>query len=158
MSRRNKAPKRDVLPDPKFNSKNVTKFINHIMLSGKKSVAEKIVYGAFKKISKVKLNEKSIDIFEKALNIVSPMVEVKFRRIGGATYQIPIEVRSDRQKTLAMRWIVDSARKRKGGKGMSSYIADELLDIIAGRGSSFKKREDIHKMAESNKAFAHFRW
>jgi small subunit ribosomal protein S7 len=127
------------------------------MFSGKKSVAEKIVYSALDKISSINANEDPIDIFEKALTTVSPLVEIKFRRVGGSTYQVPVEVRSERQKTLAMRWIIESARKRIG-KSMDSCIASELLDAISGRGSAFKKREDMHKMAESNKAFAHFRW
>jgi small subunit ribosomal protein S7 len=157
MSRRNKAPKRDVLPDPKFKSKVVTKFINHIMSSGKKSIAEKIVYGAFDKIQLVKPSEKSVEIFEKALEKVAPMVEVKSRRVGGATYQVPVEVRPERQITLAMRWIIDASRKRKE-KTMGNRVASELLEASDSRGSAVKKREDTHKMAEANKAFAHFRW
>ncbi|MBK2125967.1 30S ribosomal protein S7 [Fangia hongkongensis] len=157
MSRRNRAPKRDVLPDPKFKSEIVAKFINHIMLSGKKSVAEKIVYGAFDRIEATKSGEKAVDVFEKALENVAPMVEVKSRRVGGATYQVPVEVRPERQMTLAMRWIIEASRKRKE-KSMGNRVAAELLEAIDGRGSAVKKREDTHKMAEANKAFAHFRW
>jgi len=157
MSRRNQAPKRDALPDPKFKSKLVAKFINHIMLSGKKSIAEKIVYNAFNKIQHIKPGKKVIDVFEKALENSAPTVEVKSRRVGGATYQIPIEVRPARQMTLAMRWIIEASRKRKE-KSMHSRVAAELLDAIDGRGNAVKKREDSHKMAEANKAFAHFRW
>jgi len=157
MSRRNRAPKRDVLPDPKFKSEVVAKFVNHIMLDGKKSVAEKIVYGAFDQVKKVKLDQAEVDVFEKALDNVSPMVEVKSRRVGGATYQVPVEVRPERRQTLGMRWLIDAARKRKE-KTMGQRVAAEILEAIDGRGSAVKKREDTHKMAEANKAFAHFRW
>ena len=156
MSRRNKAPKRDILPDPKYKSELVAKFINHIMLSGKKSIAEKIVYGAFHHIEKDR-SKKAIQIFEKALEKVSPEVEVKSRRVGGATYQVPVEVRCERQMTLAMRWIINSARKRKE-KDMGNRIASELLEAVEERGNAIKKKEETHKMAEANKAFAHFRW
>lgn len=157
MSRRNRAPKRDVLPDPKFKSEVVAKFVNHIMLDGKKSVAEKIVYGAFDQVKKVKSDQAEVDVFEKALDNVSPMVEVKSRRVGGATYQVPVEVRPERRQTLGMRWLIDAARKRKE-KTMGQRVAAEILEAIDGRGSAVKKREDTHKMAEANKAFAHFRW
>ena len=157
MSRRDRAPKRDVLPDPKFKSEVVAKFVNHIMLDGKKSVAEKIVYGAFDQVKKVKLDQAEVDVFEKALDNVSPMVEVKSRRVGGATYQVPVEVRPERRQTLGMRWLIDAARKRKE-KTMGQRVAAEILEAIDGRGSAVKKREDTHKMAEANKAFAHFRW
>jgi len=157
MSRRNRAPKRDVLPDPKFKNEVVAKFINYIMLSGKKSIAEKIVYGAFEKIESVRSNAQAVNVFEKALENVSPMVEVKSRRVGGATYQVPVEVRLKRQMTLAMRWIIEAAHKRKES-GMGSRVAAELLEAFEGRGTAVKKREDTHKMAEANKAFAHFRW
>lgn len=157
MSRRNRAPKRDILPDPKFKSEIVAKFINHIMLSGKKAIAEKIVYGAFEQIEAVKATKKVVEVFEKALENVSPMVEVKSRRVGGATYQVPVEVRPERQMTLAMRWLIDASRKRKE-KDMSNRVAAELIEAVDGRGTAVKKREDTHKMAEANKAFAHFRW
>jgi small subunit ribosomal protein S7 len=157
MSRRSQAPKRDVLPDPKFKSKVVAKFINHIMVSGKKSIAERIVYNAFNKIKISKSSEEPIDVFEKALEKVAPSVEVRSRRVGGATYQVPVEVRHERQMTLAMRWIIDASRKRKE-KMMDSRLAAELLEASDTRGSAVKKREETHKMAEANKAFAHFRW
>jgi len=157
MSRRNRAPKRDILPDPKFKSEVVAKFINHVMLSGKKAIAEKIVYGAFDQIGSAKATKNVVELFEKALENVSPMVEVKSRRVGGATYQVPIEVRPERQMTLAMRWVIDASRKRKE-KDMSNRVAAELIEAVDGRGAAVKKREDTHKMAEANKAFAHFRW
>lgn len=157
MSRRNRAPKREVLPDPKFKSETVAKFINHIMFSGKKSVAERIVYKAFEQIEFKNPSEKATKVFEKALEVVSPVVEVKSRRVGGATYQVPIEVRPERQKTMAMRWIIDASRRRKE-KSMASRIAAELIESSGGRSAAVKKREDTHKMAEANKAFAHFRW
>ncbi|WP_100551381.1 30S ribosomal protein S7 [Caedibacter taeniospiralis] len=157
MSRRNRAPKREVLPDPKFKSEIVAKFINHIMLSGKKSVAERIVYGAFDQIEAKRAGEKAPEVFEKALEAVAPMVEVKSRRVGGATYQVPVEVRPERQMTVAMRWIIDASRKRKE-KSMAYRVAAELMEAVEGRGSAVKKREETHKMAEANKAFAHFRW
>jgi len=157
MSRRNRAPKRNILPDPKFKSEVVAKFMNHIMLDGKKSVAEKIVYGAFDKIKRVKPSENEVEIFEQALESVSPMVEVKSRRVGGATYQVPIDVRPERRMTLGMRWIIDSARKRKE-RTMGDKLAAELMDAVEGRGMAVKKREDTHKMADANKVFAHFRW
>ena len=157
MSRRNRAPKREVLPDPKFKSAIVAKFINHIMLSGKKSIAEKIVYGAFIEIESKKSESKAVELFEKALDNVAPMVEVKSRRVGGATYQVPVEVRPERRMTLAMRWIIEAARKRKESS-MGNRVASELMEASEGRGAAVKKREDTHKMAEANKAFAHFRW
>jgi small subunit ribosomal protein S7 len=158
MSRRNRAPKRDILPDPKFKNTVVAKFINHLMFSGKKSIAEKIVYGSFNKIEKVKgTNDSVVDIFLKAIESVSPLVEVKSRRVGGATYQVPIEVRPERQITLAMRWIIEASRKRKE-KSMKERIAAEVMEAVEGRGLALKKRDDTHKMAEANKAFAHYRW
>ncbi len=157
MSRRNRAPKREILPDPKYKSKTVAKFMNHIMLDGKKSAAEKIVYGAFDEMAQKKSNQKPDELFEKALENVAPVVEVKSRRVGGATYQVPVEVRPERQMTLAMRWLIDAARKRKE-RSMGMRVASELLEACDGRGSAVKKREDTHKMAEANKAFAHFRW
>ncbi|OEZ33526.1 30S ribosomal protein S7 [Francisella endosymbiont of Amblyomma maculatum] len=157
MSRRNRAPKRDILHDPKYKSQVVAKFINHIMLSGKKSVAEKIVYSAFDKIKAKDASANEEEVFEKALESVSPMVEVKSRRVGGATYQVPVEVRPERRQTLGMRWIIDAARKRKENT-MGDRVAAEILEAVGGRGAAVKKREDTHKIAEANKAFAHFRW
>ena len=156
MSRKNTNYKRDVLPDPKFGSELISKFMNMVMVDGKKSVAEKIIYGA---LDGVVAKEKgdAIELCEAALNKVKPMVEVKSRRVGGATYQVPIEVRSKRQMALAMRWVIDAARKR-GEDGMPQRLAGELCDALHDRGSAMKKREDTHKMAEANKAFAHYRW
>jgi small subunit ribosomal protein S7 len=159
MSRRNRAPKRDILPDPKFDSILLSKFINMTMMSGKKSVAEKIIYGAIDIISdrSGKDDQEAISLLTTALDNVKPSVEVKSRRVGGATYQVPIEVRSVRRETLAMRWVIDSARKRNE-KTMAQRVAGELMDASENRGSAVKKREEVHKMAEANKAFAHFRW
>ncbi len=157
MSRRRVATKRDILPDPKYHNKDLAKFINILMLNGKKSVAEKIVYGALDILTEKITQDEAIDIFHKALENVRPTVEVKSRRVGGATYQVPVEVRVDRQKTLAMRWLVESARKR-GEKSMGKRLAGELFDAFEGKGSAVKKREDTHRMAEANKAFAHYRW
>jgi small subunit ribosomal protein S7 len=159
MSRRNRAPKRDILPDPKFDSILLSKFINMTMMSGKKSVAEKIIYGAIDIISdrSGKDDQETISLLTTALDNVKPSVEVKSRRVGGATYQVPIEVRSVRRETLAMRWVIDSARKRNE-KTMAQRVAGELMDASENRGSAVKKREEVHKMAEANKAFAHFRW
>ncbi len=156
MSRRARATKRDVLPDPKFGNKMLSRFINILMLSGKKAVAEKIVYGALDRIGE-KSKGDPLEVFEKALDNIRPMVEVKSRRVGGATYQVPIEVRSDRGVALAMRWLVDSARKR-GEKSMGMRLAGEVLDAYEQKGTAVKKREDTHRMAEANKAFAHYRW
>jgi small subunit ribosomal protein S7 len=135
----------------------ITRFINMVMVSGKKSVAEKIVYGAIATISEKNKSADAVDLVEKALDNVSPMVEVKSRRVGGATYQVPVEVRPKRRQTLAMRWIIDAARKR-GEKSMPKRLAGELLDAVEQRGTAVKKREDTHRMAEANKAFAHYRW
>ena len=159
MSRRNRAPKRDILPDPKFDSILLSKFINMTMMSGKKSVAEKIIYGAIDIISNRsgKDDQEAISLLTTALDNVKPSVEVKARRVGGATYQVPVEVRSVRRETLAMRWVIDSARKRNE-KTMAQRVAGELMDASENRGSAVKKREEVHKMAEANKAFAHFRW
>ncbi len=158
MSRRRVAAKREILPDPLHHSVLVAKFINHVMQRGKKSTAEKIVYGAFDKLQPQKTNKDSIvDLFEKALGNVRPSVELKSRRVGGATYQVPIEVRSARQIALAMRWLVESAQKRSE-KTMALRLAAELNDAIDNRGSAVKKREDIHRMAKANQAFANFRW
>ena len=159
MSRRNRAPKRDILPDPKFDSILLSKFINMTMMSGKKSVAERIIYGAIDIISSRsgKDDQEAISVLTTALDNVKPSVEVKSRRVGGATYQVPVEVRSVRRETLAMRWVIDSARKRNE-KTMAQRVAGELMDASENRGSAVKKREEVHKMAEANKAFAHFRW
>ena len=156
MSRRRVAEKREILPDPKYHDKVLAKFVNMIMRSGKKSVAERIVYGALGKVSEKSKND-SLEVFNKALENVRPVVEVKSRRVGGATYQIPVEVRQDRSITLAMRWLVDAAKKRSE-KNMGLRLAGELLDASENRGTAIKKREDTHKMAEANKAFSHFRW
>ena len=156
MPRRRVIAKREILPDPKFHDKTLAKFINHVMVSGKKAVAERIVYGALSEIEQ-KGSASPLETFEKALEEIAPLVEVKSRRVGGATYQVPVEVRPSRRNALAMRWLVDSARARTE-KTMASRLAGELLDAAESRGSAVKKREDTHKMAESNKAFAHFRW
>ncbi len=156
MPRRREVPKREVLPDPKFGSTQITKFVNMIMKSGKKSVAESIMYNALDRIND-KATGEPMDVLDKALENVSPMVEVKSRRVGGATYQVPVEVRANRRTTLAMRWLIDAARKR-GEKSMQLKLAGELMDASENRGNAVKKREDTHRMAEANKAFAHFRW
>ena len=156
MARRRQAEKRAILPDPKYRSEMIAKFINMVMLNGKKSVAEKIVYGAFDLIQERTGNE-PVEVFKKALENVRPVVEVKSRRVGGSTYQVPVEVRSTRRDALAMRWIVGFARGR-GEKTMQERLAGEFLDAADNRGSSVKKREDTHRMAEANKAFAHYRW
>jgi small subunit ribosomal protein S7 len=156
MPRRRVAAKRDVLPDPIYNSVLVTKFINGVMLAGKKSTAEQIFYGAMEKIS-AKTGEEPLKVFKKALDNVAPALEVKSRRIGGATYQVPIEVTKDRRNTLAIRWVVTNSRKR-GEKTMTDRLVGELLDSYNNRGGAIKKREDIHRMAEANKAFAHYRF
>ena len=156
MPRRREVPKREVLPDPKFGDQQVSKFINMIMRNGKKSVAEKIMYGALDTVGS-KTNQDSVEMMEKALENVRPVVEVKSRRVGGATYQVPVEVRPSRRNTLAMRWLIDAAKKR-GEKTMAAKLAGELLDASENKGSAVKKREDTHKMAEANKAFSHFRW
>jgi len=156
MSRRRVADKRQILPDPKYGDKVIAKFINTVMRSGKKSIAERIVYGALDEMTGKKRGE-AIELFNKALQNVRPVVEVKSRRVGGATYQIPIEVRPDRSMTLAMRWLVDAAKVR-GEKNMGLRLAAELMDASENRGSAIKKREDTHKMAEANKAFSHYRW
>jgi len=156
MPRRREVPERIVVPDPKYDSRLVAKFIKSIMRDGKKSTAERILYGALE-IIKGKVNDSPLKIFEHAVDNVKPMIEVKSRRVGGSTYQVPTEIRSSRQNALAIRWLIDFARKRPE-KGMSQKLAAELLDAANSRGSSVKKREDTHKMAEANKAFAHFRW
>ena len=156
MSRKKTQPKKNITPDPKFNSTIIPKLISSIMHDGKRVIAEKIVYDAIDKI-KTKSKEKPIDVFNEAINNIRPTVEVRSRRVGGATYQVPVEVKSKRAQALAIRWLVESARKRKD-KHMSDKIFNELYDAYEKRGSAVKKREDVHKMAESNKAFAHFRW
>ena len=156
MPRRRVAAKRDIIPDPKFNNVRLAKFMNHVMVSGKKSVAERIVYGALEIVEK-KLNKDPIEIFDEALEAVAPLVEVKSRRVGGATYQVPVEVRPSRRIALAMRWLVDYARARSE-KAMPQRLAGELLDAVQGKGGAVKKREDVHRMAEANKAFSHFRF
>jgi small subunit ribosomal protein S7 len=156
MSRKKTQPKKIVTPDPIFNSTIIPKLINSIMFDGKKVVAEKIVYEAIKKI-KSKTKEEPINVFNEAINNIKPTVEVRSRRVGGATYQVPVEVKTKRAQALAIRWLVDASRKRKD-KHMSDKIFNELYDAYEKKGSAVKKREDVHKMAESNKAFAHFRW
>ena len=154
--RRRRAPVREVMPDPIYNSKVVTKFINGIMLDGKKSVAETVMYSALK-IAEEKTGKKGIEIFEEAIENVKPLMEVKSRRVGGATYQVPIEVRPVRQQALAVRWIIDAARKRNE-RTMAARLANELIEASEKRGAAYKKKEDTYKMAEANKAFAHYRW
>ncbi|QEF40493.1 30S ribosomal protein S7 [Helicobacter pylori] len=154
--RRRKAPVREVLGDPVYGNKVVTKFINKMMFDGKKSVAEKIIYKAFNKIEE-KSGEKGIEVFEKALERVCPLVEVRSRRVGGATYQVPVEVRASRQQSLSIRWILEATRKRNE-RMMVDRLANELMDAANDKGAAFKKKEDVHKMAEANKAFAHYRW
>ena len=157
MSRRVSAPTRVVLPDPRFNSVMLSKFMNMVMERGKKSVAESIVYGALDQIASKKKTEEPLQVVESAFENVRPSVEVKSRRVGGATYQVPVEVRAVRRTSLAMRWLIDAARAR-GEKSMADRLAGELMDAAEHRGAAVKKREDTHKMAEANKAFAHFRW
>ena len=159
MSRRTQAPKRTILPDPKYGSELLAKFMNMIMNVGKKSVAERIIYGALDRISEKESQEgvKSLELLEQALENVKPMVEVKSRRVGGATYQVPIEVRPVRRQTLAMRWLIDAARQRSE-KSMAHRLAHELMDAADNRGTAVKKKEDTHRMAEANKAFSHYRW
>ena len=156
MPRKGYIAKREVLPDPMYNSIVVTKLINNVMLSGKKTVAQKIVYDAFD-IVKEKSDKEALEAFEEALNNVMPVLEVKARRVGGATYQVPLEIRPERRQTLGLRWLVLYARKRNE-KNMCDKLAGEILDAIAGNGGAFKKKEDMHKMAEANKAFAHYKF
>ena len=156
MPRRREVPKREILPDPKFNDQMVAKFINNLMLDGKRSTAEQIVYGAFDLLEE-RGGEQPVELFKKALDNVRPVVEVKSRRVGGSTYQVPVEVRSERRNALAMRWVITYARGR-AEKTMQERLAAELLDAVNGRGSTVKKKEDTHRMAEANKAFAHYRW
>ncbi len=156
MPRRRVAAKRDILPDPKFGNVTLAKFINIVMVSGKKSIAEGVVYGALDGIV-AKGNADALEIFDKALESIQPAVEVKSRRVGGATYQVPVEVRPSRRMALAMRWLVDSARSR-GEKSMAQRLANEMIDAAEGKGAAVKKREDVHRMAEANKAFSHYRF
>jgi small subunit ribosomal protein S7 len=156
MPRRRVVAKRETIPDPKFGNVTLAKFMNHVMISGKKSVAERIIYGAMD-IVKTKLNRDPLEIFDAALENIAPLVEVKSRRVGGATYQVPVEVRASRRTALAMRWLVDYSRKR-GEKSMPARLAGELMDAAQGKGAAVKKREDVHRMAEANKAFSHFRF
>jgi small subunit ribosomal protein S7 len=156
MSRRRVIGAREILPDPKYGSEMLAKFVNMVMRDGKKSVAETIIYGALNQIAG-KGNSEPLNVLDKALDNVRPMVEVKSRRVGGATYQVPVEVRSIRRTTLAMRWVLDAARKRSE-KSMPLRLAGELMDAAENRGAAVKKREDTHRMAEANKAFAHYRW
>ena len=155
--RRRRAEKRDVIADPKYNSKLVSRFVNVIMMKGKKATAEQILYNAVDIVSEKTGNTNSLEVLQKAIDNVRPLLEVKPRRVGGATYQVPIEVRSERGASIAMRWIRDIARAKKG-KPMEEKLADELMDAFKSQGSSMKKRETVHKMAEANKAFAHYRW
>ena len=154
--RRRKAPVREIMADPIYNSKVITKFVNTVMQDGKKSTAEKIMYGAIANLD-ARGEEKGIDLFEKAVENVKPLLEVRSRRVGGATYQVPVEVRAVRRQTLALRWLVEYARKRNE-RTMVERLANELFEAANERGSSFKKKEDMHRMAEANKAFAHYRW
>nr|PZN61507.1 MAG: 30S ribosomal protein S7 [Pseudomonadota bacterium] len=159
MSRRAAAPARTILPDPKFNSEMLAKFMNVVMQDGKKSVAERILYGAIERISEKtgKQGAEAIELLSAALDNVKPAVEVKSRRVGGATYQVPVEVRASRRQTLAMRWVIEAARARSE-KSMAHRIAHELMDAAENRGGAVRKREDTHRMAEANRAFAHYRW
>ena len=156
MSRRHRAEKREVLPDAKFGDRVVTKFMNNLMYAGKKSVAESIVYGAFGRVEE-KLKREPVEVFHEALDNIKPSVEVRSRRVGGATYQVPVEVRPERREALAIRWLIKAARARNENT-MEGRLAGELMDAVNSRGTAVKKREDTHKMAEANKAFSHYRW
>jgi small subunit ribosomal protein S7 len=156
MPRKGPAPKRQILPDPRFNSKVLSRFINKVMLKGKKSLAEQITYGALDIVAE-KTGREAMDVFSQALSNAMPLVEVRPRRVGGATYQVPMEVRPDRRQAMAMRWLIGFARAR-AGRSMEEKLAAELMDAANNQGASIKKREDTHKMAEANKAFAHYRW
>lgn len=156
MPRRRVVAKREVLPDPKYGSQVLAKFMNHVMISGKKAVAERIVYGALDIVAE-RLNKDAVEVFEEALENIAPLVEVKSRRVGGATYQVPVEVRPSRRAALAMRWLVEYSRNR-GEKSMPQRLAGELIDASQSKGGAVKKREDVHRMAEANKAFSHFRF
>jgi small subunit ribosomal protein S7 len=156
MSRRHAAEKRDILPDPKFGDRVLSKFMNNLMIDGKKSIAEGIVYGAFERVEG-KLKRAPVEVFHEALENIKPTVEVRSRRVGGATYQVPVEVRPERREALAIRWMIGAAQKRNENT-MIERLAGELMDAINSRGTAVKKREDTHKMAEANKAFSHYRW
>jgi small subunit ribosomal protein S7 len=156
MPRRRVVAKREILPDPKFGNVKLAKFMNHVMVSGKKSVAERIIYGALNIVNQ-RLNKDPLEAFDAALDNIAPMVEVKSRRVGGATYQVPVEVRPSRRMALAMRWLVDYSRDR-GEKSMAQRLAGEIIDASEGKGAAVKKREDVHRMAEANKAFSHYRF
>ena len=156
MPRKGHIQKRDVLVDPVYNNKVVTKLINNVMLDGKKGIAQKIVYGAFERVAE-KTGRDAVEVFEEAMNNIMPVLEVKARRIGGATYQVPVEVRPERRQTLALRWLTMFSRNR-GEKTMQERLANEIIDAANNTGASVKRKEDMHKMAESNKAFAHYRW
>ena len=156
MSRRRRAEKREILPDPKFKDLVLSKFMNNLMLDGKKSVSEKIVYGAFDEIEN-KMKRPPLEVFHEALDNIKPSVEVRSRRVGGATYQVPVEVRPQRREALAIRWLIKASRDRNE-KTIKDRLASELIDAVNTRGSAVKKREDTHKMAEANKAFSHYRW
>jgi len=156
MSRRHRAEKRDVIPDAKYGDLVLTKFMNSLMKDGKKSAAESIVYGAFD-IVEAKVKQNPVEVFHTAIENIRPSVEVRSRRVGGATYQVPVEVRADRQQALAIRWLIDSARKR-GENTMRERLSGELMDALNGRGQAVKKREDTHRMADANRAFSHYRW
>ncbi len=156
MPRRRVPQKREILPDPKYSNTTLAKFMNHVMVSGKKSVAEKIVYGALDRINE-RGTDDPIEVFDAALEAIAPAVEVKSRRVGGATYQVPVEVRLSRRSALAMRWLVDAARKRSE-KSMALRLAGELMDAAAGRGAAVRRKEETHRMAEANRAFAHYRF
>ena len=156
MSRKNRAPRRTIYPDPNYKSITLSKFVNFMMFDGKKTTAEKIIYTAFEQI-KNKTKEDPIKVFNDAVNNIRPNLEVRSRRVGGATYQVPVEVKTSRSQTLALRWLLDASRKRKN-KNMSDRLFNELMDAYQKKGNAIKKREDTHRMAESNKAFAHYRW
>ena len=156
MSRKNRAPRRTIYPDPNYKSITLSKFVNFMMFDGKKTTAEKIIYTAFEQI-KNKTKEDPIKVFNEAVNNIRPNLEVRSRRVGGATYQVPVEVKTSRSQTLALRWLLDASRKRKN-KNMSDRLFNELMDAYQKKGNAIKKREETHRMAESNKAFAHFRW
>ena len=157
MPRRNRAVKREILPDPKFNNKLVTRFINSLMFGGKKSTAETILYGSINEIADKVKGEDPVNVFKTAIDNVKPVVEVKSRRVGGANYQVPVDVRAERRTALAIRWIINAARLRNE-KNMQTRLAGELMEAFKKTGAAFKKREDVHRMAEANKAFAHYRW
>ncbi len=154
--RRNQAPQRPVTPDPRFNSRLVAKFINNVMMNGKKSTAERIVYTAFEQVEE-RGGRMGIDVFEQAIRNVTPVIEVKPRRVGGATYQVPIDIRSERRQALALRWLLQAARSR-GGRSMAEKLASEMLDAANNAGNAVRRKEEVHRMAEANRAFVHYRW